>query len=492
MRKNYISSLFIILATIGLSQNWQFVKPFHQQNSANHSNWYSPGKIKQLSTGDLIRYSADGNRSILQGYNASGDSLWYHKIKHLYISDLTVIGNTAAFCGWIDSVITLGSQSYSCPDTCSYGILGVINSSGVFSDIKLIKAHETELWGIAYRNDVIALTGGYKKYAKLDTIMLTGPAVWQTFVATLDTNLNFKKAGYTSGIGDGSATGIGCNIDDHGNIWVMATTFHGLIWNINTASYPFNGGTTTNGQQLFKLDSSLHFVWNQILFSGIGPEVYEPAILTDSNSAVVASRFSWGSGAGSHNKVRKFAADGSVAWAKTLSPGNAIVGMDNKRNVYSCTLENKFTLYKFSPDGTQLYAASDTSWKHMMFEWDFTNEDEFYGLGSCNGNQHNCISGKWFFAHYKLTAPMGAESFSSDKVDLDVYPNPSNGRINIKLIGESGNMDVRVINLFGQMIHSDPSCSGVIDLSNEANGVYFIQVDSNGMKSTRKIILNKK
>ncbi|MCW3076587.1 MAG: hypothetical protein JWO32_1196, partial [Bacteroidetes bacterium] len=52
---------------------------------------------------------------------------------------MCIVGDSALFCGWIDSTLTIQNQLYSCPDTSKYGILGSINSNGVFSNIKIIK-----------------------------------------------------------------------------------------------------------------------------------------------------------------------------------------------------------------------------------------------------------------------------------------------------------------------------------------------------------------
>ncbi|MCW3076588.1 MAG: hypothetical protein JWO32_1197 [Bacteroidetes bacterium] len=62
--KSFLSCL-LLLTLMSAAQNWQFVKPFYQQNSFNTSDGYSPGKIKQFSSGKLIRRSPDENRTIL-------------------------------------------------------------------------------------------------------------------------------------------------------------------------------------------------------------------------------------------------------------------------------------------------------------------------------------------------------------------------------------------------------------------------------------------
>lgn len=81
-----------------------------------------------------------------------------------------------------------------------------------------------------------------------------------------------------------------------------------------------------------------------------------------------------------------------------------------------------------------------------------------------------------------------------DNQEISIYPNPANeGIVNVSY--ETAN-NIRVTNMLGVIIYDekvDASVSGIktIDLSNFANGVYFVTI-LNGEKSTqRKVILNK-
>ncbi|MCW3076346.1 MAG: hypothetical protein JWO32_955, partial [Bacteroidetes bacterium] len=347
------------------------------------------------------------------------------------------------------------------------------------------------------RNNIICITGGYEKYINLDSISLPGSIEKQAFVAILSSNLNVQTVGYTSANagygGDGSASGSCCSIDLNGNIWVMLDSYHGLKWNVGPTDYTFSEGTTNGGQQLFKINSNLQYLWDKAIFMGIGPEVYEACILTDSNTAVIASRFSWGSGAGTHTSIRKFASDGSIGWTKSFDLGIEIVGMDNKFNIYTCTSENNFTLYKYTPDGTQIYANADTLWKHAIFEWDFTNEDEFYALGACTNNSNNCVVGEWFLTHYKVNSALGVIHRNDINQVSNVYPNPNNGLFSIKTSQEIKNGRIQVINSHGEVIYSQLLSEGKIfqfDLNHELKGIYFIKLDAENFKSFNKIINN--
>jgi hypothetical protein len=71
---------------------------------------------------------------------------------------------------------------------------------------------------------------------------------------------------------------------------------------------------------------------------------------------------------------------------------------------------------------------------------------------------------------------------------LTVYPNPTNGELSIDLGSTYNNVSVIISNALGQVVQSQNfSNSNVlqIKISGEA-GVYFIEVNSGGKKSTIK------
>ncbi len=80
---------------------------------------------------------------------------------------------------------------------------------------------------------------------------------------------------------------------------------------------------------------------------------------------------------------------------------------------------------------------------------------------------------------------------------INVYPNPSTGMINVSYnFATPENMDVNVYNSTGSLVSSINNIhgqSGVqsIDLSNEANGLYYVRMNVSGKQVSRTISLNK-
>jgi hypothetical protein len=80
---------------------------------------------------------------------------------------------------------------------------------------------------------------------------------------------------------------------------------------------------------------------------------------------------------------------------------------------------------------------------------------------------------------------------------VSVFPNPTNGIISLKIENlQLNNAVVKVINLSGQTVYSNnlrnfANGTTTIDLSNQSNGVYFVQVVSDKEVITKRIIKTK-
>ncbi len=82
------------------------------------------------------------------------------------------------------------------------------------------------------------------------------------------------------------------------------------------------------------------------------------------------------------------------------------------------------------------------------------------------------------------------------KTKVALYPNPSNGKINVAY-NDIPVSKIDVVNILGQIVKSiklDPSKSRTsenIDLSGNANGLYIIKVSTNETSSSYKVVLDK-
>jgi len=75
--------------------------------------------------------------------------------------------------------------------------------------------------------------------------------------------------------------------------------------------------------------------------------------------------------------------------------------------------------------------------------------------------------------------------------NISIYPNPANDKMNIDVNGLTS-FNYVVTDLLGKVIVSDKSVSGertTIDVSTITKGIYFLTIENNGQKATKKIIV---
>ena len=74
-----------------------------------------------------------------------------------------------------------------------------------------------------------------------------------------------------------------------------------------------------------------------------------------------------------------------------------------------------------------------------------------------------------------------------NEVKVKVYPNPSNGIVNII---SDGIYNVSIMNEIGRVVASKiVNNSGSFDLSNQSSGIYFVRIKSNNRTITKRIVI---
>ncbi len=88
-----------------------------------------------------------------------------------------------------------------------------------------------------------------------------------------------------------------------------------------------------------------------------------------------------------------------------------------------------------------------------------------------------------------LTVSVSIEDLSN--FGIKIYPNPSNGKFNIELNKDFDNVDVQIMDITGKSVFAKKLNSTIneVDLTNNANGVYFIQFNIDGETLVSKLIL---
>lgn len=87
----------------------------------------------------------------------------------------------------------------------------------------------------------------------------------------------------------------------------------------------------------------------------------------------------------------------------------------------------------------------------------------------------------------------GAGIIEGDMIEINIYPNPTDGNIFIQLAGENQNIQLAVLDASGKLILQRDGISNTetIDMSAYADGVYFIRIKTDAGIVTRQITLSK-
>jgi hypothetical protein len=90
----------------------------------------------------------------------------------------------------------------------------------------------------------------------------------------------------------------------------------------------------------------------------------------------------------------------------------------------------------------------------------------------------------------------GISSNNGISNSIDVYPNPSNGKVKISTTFVTPeNLSISVTNALGKVVYAANSSAMVdvldLDLTNQANGIYFVNISNGTDKMVARIVLNK-
>jgi hypothetical protein len=84
---------------------------------------------------------------------------------------------------------------------------------------------------------------------------------------------------------------------------------------------------------------------------------------------------------------------------------------------------------------------------------------------------------------------VGIQQLSSAKLNVSVYPNPTTGLVTLDLNAAT---QITITNALGQVILTETVVAGkqMIDLKNQNNGLYFMNLNQDGKQQTIKVIKN--
>lgn len=117
--------------------------------------------------------------------------------------------------------------------------------------------------------------------------------------------------------------------------------------------------------------------------------------------------------------------------------------------------------------------------------------------GVSSGGFQNTFGGGVDAFLVKIGTQTGLDNFLIDKDEFNIYPNPTNGLVQLDFIANaSGITDIIVLDLIGRVQNKEQRMLTVgqnkinLDISALSKGVYIVQLNNGQNKITRKVVLN--
>jgi len=428
--------------------------------------------VDQVSIVDSVTVWVDG-------FNGSGVGGYIHALSRTHDGGTTwVPGTYSGFGATVHSAVLCGvtnskgfcvgydtvAQSASYWKTIDGGatwttVTGVLNSSSSFADgVKFWNSHQ----GFCYGDPV-------SSYFEIYTTSDSG-ATW-TAVPTTNIPVASSTTEYGYNGFDCAAIvpgGIGFFLSNMGR--VFKTTDYGATWSL-TATAPYT--TVPNSGKIYA--SSANY------------------IITSSLTDVTNDVWSW-----------KYTTDGGSTWA-TFTPASG-----NFYTYQMCYVPGTANLFVAASPYSSLMGVGYSNDGGMNWT-DFTDATylqpagsniQCLGVGFFNqklgwvGNYDQATTINSILKYSNPGGIVGLQSYSLNGNDLNIYPNPGNGKVQIAVNGPSNqDVTIRVYDLTGNLIferilNANGVSSTSYDFSNLSKGMYIVNASSANDQINSKLVIN--
>ena len=252
-----------------------------------------------------------------------------------------------------------------------------------------------------------------------------------------------------------------------------------------------NGGTVKRGLMKFDIAGNvpsgatidsvkLTIGYSQGSVPGVDPTInFHPIISNFGWTAGLGGAPQDGTAANPGELTWNNAAHGSIAWA---SPGGGS-GIDFTAAPTASTVISGYGTYVWTGMKTEVQAWLDNP--VINGGWMIKSNETNFG-SAVRLDSDASTSEPSLLIYYKTATSMDENSIETA---LEVYPNPTNGAVNLKLDGLN-NFSLKVFNQYGQLVHDiDNVASSKYQLNlNGPAGIYYAKVTHQNKVKTIKII----
>ncbi|MGB0391445.1 MAG: LamG-like jellyroll fold domain-containing protein [Salibacteraceae bacterium] len=192
--------------------------------------------------------------------------------------------------------------------------------------------------------------------------------------------------------------------------------------------------------------------------------------------------------------------DGSSHSART----NYIDTLDLKNGCYT------FYMHDVNHDGLS-YFANTAQGSGALQLWNVDEDDKFIGIKSLKNNFGRSLNYSFTYGQklgdYTVDNPSDLDwdgwvlwPTEVDEIDtevtMSVYPNPTDGKVNVELLGMEGSYKLTMYNSLGAKLH-DEKVEGkefyktTLNLENSEDGIYYLRIESKNGIQVKKIVVSK-
>lgn len=487
--------LFLLLPFAIVSQNiqWQWAK-----NVTNTVTAAGDNNLCAADSGNFYLTTQYNNLSRVIKYNAAGSELWRFNLQGaIRINGIAHSTNFFYVIGTFSNNLALGSIT--------------LTSSG-FNDIFVAKYSSTGnvLWakqfggaqedsGNGICTDTagnIFLTGKYSGLATFGSYTANVGCSHQMFILKLNPlgNIVFMQNGQCITDTNSYSNGLKIRVDLSGNIYTIGTyDYFKIDTNIITG-----GGDDHVAFYMAKFNSSGNFLWAKQRSSSIKRfDVDTLQKITTVGSVLSPQVGTW-------TEIKKYDVSGNFLWDKSQAgmcgsyfhAGKAEGLVANNENVYACGVLgycqpiSQFLITKYNSAGTQL--IYDTIPGNKISSTDIIGDSfgDYIVTGKVSGNMtfggYN-VNSNIFIAKFKEVNSVNSV-IEIDKFNtINIYPNPTAGIFKIDGLIEGAT--IKIYDALGKKLKTMTTNREnlSIDLSNHPKGIYFVEVNLNGQRQTKRI-----